>query len=77
MSREVVDTVGPRVASRGATFSAEFLARAKHMGFAIKEVPVTHRARVAGSQTGAKLSVILRAFWEMFLFRVQMWREKA
>jgi glycosyltransferase involved in cell wall biosynthesis len=76
MSREVVDTVGPHVSSRGATFSAEFLVRAKRKGFALREVPVTHRARVAGSQTGAKLSVILRAFWEMSLFRIQMWREK-
>jgi glycosyltransferase involved in cell wall biosynthesis len=77
MSRKLIDTVGPRVASRGATFSAEFLVRAKRMGFRFKEVPVTHRARVAGSQTGAKVSVILRAFREMFLFRIQMWREKA
>jgi glycosyltransferase involved in cell wall biosynthesis len=76
MSREVVNRVAPRVASRGATLSAEFLVRAKSMGFVIREVPVTHRRRVAGSQTGAKLSVILRAFWEMFLFRIQMWREK-
>jgi glycosyltransferase involved in cell wall biosynthesis len=77
LSRQVIDTVGPRVASRGATFSAEFLARAKQMGFAFREVPVTHLPRTAGSQTGAKLSVILRAFWEMFLFRIKMWREKA
>jgi len=76
ISREVIDTVAPRVASRGATFSAELLVRAKRLGFASKEVPVTHLPRTAGSQTGAKLSVILRAFWEMFLFRIQMWREK-
>ena len=76
MSRQVVDTVAPHVASRGATLSAEFLVRAKKMGFTSKEVPVTHLPRVAGSQTGAKLSVILRAFWEMFLFRVQMWRDQ-
>jgi glycosyltransferase involved in cell wall biosynthesis len=73
--REVVDAVAPRVASRGATLSAEFLARAKRRGFRFKEVPVTHRPRVAGSQTGAKLDVILRAFREMLLFRLQMWRE--
>jgi hypothetical protein len=77
VSRQVVDTVGPRVASRGATFSAEFLVRAKEAGFRIKEVPVTHLPRQAGSQTGAKLSVILRAFREMFRFRIQMWREAA
>ena len=76
MSRKVIDTVAPRVASRGATLSAEFLVRAKRMGFALTEVPVTHLPRVAGSQTGAKLHVILRAFWEMFLFRIEMWRER-
>ncbi|MFN2153663.1 MAG: glycosyltransferase family 2 protein [Anaerolineae bacterium] len=73
--REVVDAVAPRVGSRGATLSAEFLARAKKQGYRFIEVPVTHRPRVAGSQTGAKLHVILRAFWEMLLFRLQMWRE--
>ena len=77
MSREAVNAVAPQVASRGATLSAEFLVRAKHMGFTSKEVPVTHLPRTAGSQTGAKLDVILRAFWEMFLFRLKMWREKA
>jgi glycosyltransferase involved in cell wall biosynthesis len=74
MRREVVNTVAPHVVSRGATLSAEFLVRAKKTGFAFKEAPVTHLPRVAGSQTGANLSVILRAFREMFLFRLQMWR---
>jgi glycosyltransferase involved in cell wall biosynthesis len=73
--RKVVDAVAPRVGSRGATLSAEFLARAKKQGYRFLEVPVTHRPRVAGSQTGAKLHVILRAFREMLLFRLQMWRE--
>ena len=76
MRRDVVNTVAPHVVSRGATLSAEFLVRAKKTGFVFKEVPVTHRPRVAGSQTGAKLSVILRAFREMFLFRLQMWRDQ-
>jgi len=76
MSREVVRAVAPHVTSRGATFSAEFLVRAKKMGFTTREVPVTHLPRKVGSQTGARLDVILRAFREMFRFRVQMWREK-
>jgi glycosyltransferase involved in cell wall biosynthesis len=76
MRREVVNTVAPHVASRGATLSAEFLVRAKRMGYRFREVPVTHLPRRAGSQTGAKMSVILRAFREMFLFRLQMWREQ-
>jgi glycosyltransferase involved in cell wall biosynthesis len=73
--RQVVDAVAPRVGARGATLSAEFLARAKRHRYRFLEVPVTHRPRVAGSQTGAKLHVILRAFREMLLFRLQMWRE--
>ena len=77
MSSTVIETVGPRVLSRGATFSAEFLARAKRMGFSSREVPVTHRRRIAGSQTGAKVHVIVRAFRELFRCRIQMWREKA
>jgi len=76
MSRDVVNTVAPTVASRGATLSAEFLVRTKRGGFKFKEVPVTHKPRVAGSQTGAKLHVILRAFKEMAQFRIQMWRER-
>lgn len=76
MSRDVVSTVAPKVASRGATLSAEFLVRTKRSGFKFKEVPVTHKPRVAGSQTGAKLHVILRAFKEMAQFRIQMWRER-
>jgi len=76
MSREVVRAIAPHVTSRGATFSAEFLVRAKKMGFTTREVPVTHLPRKVGSQTGARLDVILRAFREMFRFRVQMWREK-
>jgi len=77
MSREAVNTVAPHVSSRGATLSAEFLVRAKRMGFTFKEAPVSHLPRRAGSQTGAKLNVILRAFWEMFWFRLKLWREKA
>jgi len=75
MRREVVETVCPKVRSRGATFSAEFLVRAKRAGFRIREVPVSHRPRVAGSQTGARLDVILRAFRELIRFRWQLWQE--
>ena len=49
----------------GAMISAETLIRLKRKGILIKEVPVTHVRRVAGSPTGAKPSVIIRAFQEM------------
>lgn len=75
--RQVIETVGPHIQSRGATFSAEFLVRTKRAGFTIKEVPVSHLPRTAGSPTGAKPHVILRAFRELWRFRTQLWREPA
>jgi putative flippase GtrA len=51
--------------SHGAMISAETLIRLTRKKIPIKEVPVSHLPRVAGSPTGAKLSVIVRAFKEM------------
>ena len=51
--------------SHGAMISAETLIRLQRQGIVIKEVPVSHLPRVAGSPTGAKPSVIIRAFSEM------------
>jgi glycosyltransferase involved in cell wall biosynthesis len=67
--REVLDQV--YVDSRGAAFSAEFLIKARDQGFKIKELPVTHLPRKAGSPTGNRPDVILRAFREMFAFWVK------
>src|ERR671932_2089457 len=58
------------VHARGATFSAEFLVKARRLGFSVKELPVSHYPRTAGSPTGARLSVIVRAFVELF----HLWR---
>jgi glycosyltransferase involved in cell wall biosynthesis len=41
----------------------------------IAELPVSHRPRVAGSQTGANIKVITRAFRELWKLRMQLWRE--
>jgi glycosyltransferase involved in cell wall biosynthesis len=62
--REVFD--GMRMSSGGALISAEILARATRRGCRIAQVGVHHYPRTAGSQTGAKLRVILRAFKELF-----------
>ncbi len=70
--RKVIETI--HVESRGAMFSAEFLVRAKRAGFTFMEEPVSHRPRVAGSQTGARPAVILRAFRELFKLRKKMHR---
>jgi hypothetical protein len=73
--REIIQTLAPQIASRGATFSIEWLARAKRAGYRFVELPVAHRPRVAGSQTGANIGVITRAFRELVQFRLQLWRE--
>ncbi len=72
--RRVIETI--HVQSGGAMFSAEFLVRAKQAGFKIVEEPVSHYPRKAGSQTGARLSVILRAFRELLKLRWAMWTGK-
>ncbi len=75
MRRQVVETLRDEITSGGATFSAEFLVRAKRAGFRIAEVPVTeHRPRVAGNPTGAHPRVILRAFRELVALRLQLWQ---
>ncbi len=51
--------------SRGAMISAELLLRLREAGYEFVEVGVNHYSRGAGSQTGAKPSVIVRAFKEM------------
>ena len=58
------------VHARGATFSAEFLIKARRLGYQVKELPVGHFPRMAGSPTGARPEVIVRAFVELF----RLWR---
>ncbi|MCX5726257.1 MAG: glycosyltransferase family 2 protein [Candidatus Saganbacteria bacterium] len=57
--------------SDGAFISAELLIRAKKKGFKIKQVGVHHYPRLGGKPTGAKISVILKAFYELF----KLWNE--
>ena len=63
-----------RVKSTGATFSAEFLIKARRGGFRFEELRATHFPRTAGRATGAKPSVILRAFRELIKLRLAMWQ---
>jgi glycosyltransferase involved in cell wall biosynthesis len=72
--REILDHI--TIQSRGATFSAEFLVRAKRAGYTSVEVPVSHLPRRAGSQTGARLDVVTRAFRELVQVRIALWRER-
>ena len=55
--------------STGALIDAEILGRATRLGCTILDVPVTHLPRTAGEQTGAKPSVIFRAFRELLRLR--------
>lgn len=62
--REIFDRI--TLKSTGALIDTEILARAKRKGYRITQIGVRHYPRTAGEQTGAKLSVILRAFKELF-----------
>jgi len=62
--RKIFDEI--TLTSQGALIDTEVLAKAKAKGYTITEVGVNHYLRVAGEQTGAKLSVILKAFIELF-----------
>ncbi|MGE5582611.1 MAG: glycosyltransferase family 2 protein [Bacillota bacterium] len=62
--REVIQNI--EIESSGALISTELLAKIKKTGFKIVESGVHHYPRKAGSQTGAKLSVIVKAFYESF-----------
>ncbi|GAC1331564.1 MAG: glycosyltransferase family 2 protein [Candidatus Dormibacteria bacterium] len=64
LRREVVLAVQP--GSGGAFFSAEFLLRARQLGFRVAEVGVSHYPRTVGRPKGATPAVILRTFREMF-----------
>jgi glycosyltransferase involved in cell wall biosynthesis len=61
--------------STGALISAEILARAVRKGYRITQKGVHHYPRTAGVQTGAKLSVIIRAFKELFALRRQILKD--
>jgi len=62
--REIFDNI--ELSSAGALIDAEILARAARKGYTITQRAVHHYPRAAGTQTGANLMVILRAFKELF-----------
>ena len=68
-----------RVESGGAFFSAELLIKVGAAGGNVVEVGVDHYPRTAGSQTGAKPSVIWRAVTDFWSLRLRLWanRERA
>lgn len=68
---------GLRVESGGAFFSAEVLIKLRAAGRNVVEVGVPHYARTAGSPTGAKPQVILRAVRDFWWLRLSMWVNRA
>jgi len=67
--RRVVDELP--LASVGAFINTELLVRARAAGFRIHQVPVSHRRRRHGRQTGARPRVLARACVELLrLYRV-------
>lgn len=61
--RDVLETIP--IESIGAFVNTEILVRARAAGFRIRQVPVSHRPRRAGRQTGAHPRVLLRALIEL------------
>jgi glycosyltransferase involved in cell wall biosynthesis len=61
------------VESGGAFFSAELLIKLQAAGHRIAEVGVPHYPRVAGSPTGAKPAVVLRAVRDFWSLRLRLW----
>ena len=70
IKKEVVENIWP-LKSDGALVSSELLIKAKKKGYKIIEVPVSHRPRQAGKQTGANPRVIFKAFYDI----AALWRE--
>jgi len=70
--RKIFDNI--KLSSAGALIDAEILARAIRRGYTITQKGVHHYPRMAGTQTGANLRVILRAFKELFKLHSQIRR---
>ncbi len=67
LPKSLIDAI--ELHSDGALVSTELLAKAKRRGLRIAEVGVNHYPRTAGTQTGANVRVILKAFVELFKLR--------
>jgi hypothetical protein len=69
--RDALD--GLHIESGGAFFSAELLIKLQAADRRVAEVGVPHYPRTAGSATGAKPQVILRAVRDFWRLRLRMW----
>ncbi len=64
---------GINVESGGAFFSAELLIKLRAAGRTVVEVGVPHYPRTAGSPTGARPQVVLRAIRDFWRLRLRLW----
>ena len=72
--RAALEGIG--VESNGAFFSAELLIKLQVAGRTVAEVGVPHHPRTAGSPTGAKPAVVLRAVRDFWFLRLRMWANR-
>lgn len=63
--REVLETIPHLESQRGAMINAELAISTKKYGFKIGQVGVNHYPRLAGTPTGASLSVIFRSYLDL------------
>lgn len=71
--RSIFDNI--KMCSTGALIDAEIMARALRKGYSVVQRGVHHYPRTAGKATGAKLSVIIRAFKELLALRKQILKD--
>jgi glycosyltransferase involved in cell wall biosynthesis len=67
---------GIRLESGGAFLSAELLVKLRAAGRSIAEVGVPHYPRTAGSASGARPIVVLRAVRDFWRLRLLMWLDR-
>ena len=75
LRREALE--GLRVESGGAFFSAEMIIKLRAAGRTVVEVGVPHYPRTAGSPSGARPQVVLRAVRDFWSLRLRMWANRS
>ena len=70
IKKEVYEKVQPLVGEEKVT-QIEMLVKAKKMGYKFAEVGVSHYPRTSGSQTGAKLKVVIKSVFDL----LKLWRK--
>jgi glycosyltransferase involved in cell wall biosynthesis len=72
MRREVLESM--TLEARSALINTELYYKARHAGWRIAQIPITHHPRVAGRRSGARPRAIARAIKELVLLRFRIRR---